>query len=377
MAHVQSRAGYFSGTSGNLAFSSNVTAGNLIVVSIHSYQPNTYTVTDTRSNSYNLATSQEFAGDTNLKVFIYWAICASSGACTVTITPNTSGFISFGLHEYSGVAASSPLDQVNSNQGTGTAVSSGAVTTTQADELLFAAMTSMAGSQVAITPDGDYTQRLEFENGATEIHLNTQDRTVSATLTDTANWTLGSSLGWAAAVATFKLDTAPPPPEAEVDSARHAHRADSPTVTAHTPIAPADTRHVQRTDSPTLTAHTPITAADARHLHRADGATAIPHVPVAVADSRHAHTADQVSATHHTPITVNDSHHGHRADSPTPGAPVPVLIHDARHEHSADEPGAAHHTPITVHDARHGHRADSPTQGAVIKRHKRGRLIPI
>ncbi len=41
------------------------------------------------------------------------------------------------IHEYSGLAANSPLDQASTQTGTGTAVTSGAKTTTQANELIF------------------------------------------------------------------------------------------------------------------------------------------------------------------------------------------------------------------------------------------------
>src|SRR6185437_9995342 len=71
-------------------------------------------------------------GDT---VGVFSRLNASAGATTVT--GHGTALVGLAIHEYSGVATTTPLDQKTSNNATSTSATSGNVTTTSANELLF------------------------------------------------------------------------------------------------------------------------------------------------------------------------------------------------------------------------------------------------
>ena len=210
IAHVQSRATYVT-DDGSLAFLSDVAAGALIVVSIHAYDNAVELVspvTDTRGNTYARVGTTTIGGDGSLWLDLFYAYNSTAGPCTVSVNFTGSVYCSFAIHEYSGATTTDPLDQLNPATGTGAAVDSGNTpTTTNADDLIFGCMTSMAGSNVSITPlpnDGTWHQRQEYEDGSAQMHLSTIDKNVAATGAYNAAWTLGSSQGWIAKVAAFK-----------------------------------------------------------------------------------------------------------------------------------------------------------------------------
>jgi len=86
------------------AFTSNVTAGNLIVVTVGTFNGTSATVTDSLSNSYTLAASA------SSKAQVWYAQNITGGACTVTVTPSGGDFVNFMAIEYSGAKTSSVLD---------------------------------------------------------------------------------------------------------------------------------------------------------------------------------------------------------------------------------------------------------------------------
>ena len=206
IALVQSKKIYYSGRTGSLAFDSNVTAGNLIVVSYHMYSGSDglNVTTDNNSATY---TRRYFitGGDGSLQLSLVYTYNAAGGATTINFdSGNTGAYTSITIAEFSGVMTTEPIDVSDTNTGTGTAVTAGPITPTVSGDMLFGGMTSMASGAVTIAPDGDYTELQEYENGANEMHMNTQYRVYDSTSADTTNWTLGSSLSWIGGVAAFK-----------------------------------------------------------------------------------------------------------------------------------------------------------------------------
>src|SRR4029077_5526644 len=137
-AFVQGRnALVTNGTKGRRAFSKANTAGNLIVAYVIWDNPGAVTVSDTRGNTYTAATARQSWGN-NWSAQVFYASGVKGGSNTVTATFGTS-ITSFGilyLHEYSGLANASPVDVSASNVGSSSSMSSGAVTTTTANDLL-------------------------------------------------------------------------------------------------------------------------------------------------------------------------------------------------------------------------------------------------
>ncbi len=161
-----------SGTTASLAFSKANTAGDLIVVYVVWDNPGSVTVSDSKGDVYTAATARQSWGE-GWSAQVFYAPNIVGGTNTVKATFGTS-ITSFGLlylHEYSGLATSSAVDVSASAVGTAASMSSGAVTTTQADDLLFGA----GASDITATKGTNFTARLTGFGNITE------DRVVTAT----------------------------------------------------------------------------------------------------------------------------------------------------------------------------------------------------
>ncbi len=161
-----------SGTTASLAFSKANTAGNLIAVYVVWDNPGAVTVSDTRADAYTAATPRQSWGN-GWSAQIFYASNIVGGSNTVKATFGTA-ITSFGLlylHEYSGIAGASPVDVSASAVGTSASMSSGAVTTTQANDLLFGA----GASDITASKGTGFTARLTGFGNLTE------DRAVTAT----------------------------------------------------------------------------------------------------------------------------------------------------------------------------------------------------
>lgn len=148
---VQSRTstGAFS-----LAFTSNVTAGNSVIVGIRCPQSTTITVTsvtDNLSNTYSLALGPARGGPNDQNIWQYVADNVSGGACTVTIafSATPSGTHGLELHEVSGLDPAGSFDDSSSASGSGTAPNAGTVTPTVADGFAFAMCANNGGENSA------------------------------------------------------------------------------------------------------------------------------------------------------------------------------------------------------------------------------------
>jgi hypothetical protein len=209
ISYLQSRLTYGTGATVALAYSSNVAAGSLLVVIITQWRSGGITadstVSDSQGNSYAKA-GNRLGTPTGMSLEFWYAFAGSSGACTVTVDPQSNS-TSVAIHEFSGITNTTPIDVQDQNTGNTSTPSGGPITTTNASDLLFAAVTTDAwgaANTETITPDADYTQMQEYEDGDSYSVVNTQYRIVSATLTDTANWTLFQNWNWAGWVVAFK-----------------------------------------------------------------------------------------------------------------------------------------------------------------------------
>ena len=85
----------------------------------------TFTVSDTRGNTYRRAVQFTDNGDA-VTIGIFYAENVAGGANTVTVSDTCGGGnLRFAILEYAGVASSSSLDGTAAAQGTGTSVNSG------------------------------------------------------------------------------------------------------------------------------------------------------------------------------------------------------------------------------------------------------------
>jgi hypothetical protein len=181
---------------GSKAFASNVTAGNTIVLGIRIGGAPAITVSDNLGNTYALIGMQSDPV-TAASAYLYYAKSITGGACTVTTTGTRMEMV-----EISGLTAT-PLDQTAKANGTGTTVSSGATAArTQAAEIIIGVVSTNGGN--TFTAGSGFTLREANADIAVQIEY----QIVSATGTDAATMTLGSSAGWSSIVATFKASSA-------------------------------------------------------------------------------------------------------------------------------------------------------------------------
>ena len=168
-----------SGTTANLAFKTANTAGDLIVAYVVWDNRGTVNVSDTGGNTYTAATPRQNFGST-WSAQVFYAPNIIGGSNTVKATFGTA-ITSFGivyLHEYSGLAQVNPVDVSASAAGTAAAMSSGAVTTTQANDLLFGA----GASDNTVTQAGtSFTKRLTDFGNMTEDRVVTTAGSYAAT----------------------------------------------------------------------------------------------------------------------------------------------------------------------------------------------------
>lgn len=203
--HTSKDAG--SVTSSTLAFGSNNTAGNFIAVCIRIGTEPSITITVSDSNSNTYASALQFNDTTGINtVAIVYAANIAGGANTITVSyAGGSATLRFSIAEYSGVVTSSPVDVTGSNQGTGTALDSGSVTTTTNGDLIIGVMVNANGR--TWTAGTGYTSEEQVPTGATS-KLMFEDKIQSTSGAVSASATISSSDQWSAGIATFKPSAA-------------------------------------------------------------------------------------------------------------------------------------------------------------------------
>lgn len=200
------------------AFTSDVTAGNLIVVVGLQYRATDATFvtgsTTKLSGTATLGTIQldsvvnlEIDANTFMNVGIWSAIVTGSGSLTMQVASAFSGaYMLIGVGEFTGTWSASRFED-ESTGGTATdgvtAVSSG--NCVSAGGALFVGGTSISfSSGPSIAHDGAWT--LIYENEvATDHNGSVIFRIVESGTTDPAEWTIASTnTGWSAAGAVYK-----------------------------------------------------------------------------------------------------------------------------------------------------------------------------
>src|SRR5262249_23453655 len=228
---VQARAKEIaSGTTNSLAFSSGNTAGNLIVVYAIWSNTNSASVSDSGGNAYAVAAARKTWG-TNWSAQVFYAKNIAGGSNTVTVTFATAvnSFGAIYVHEYAGIDKVSPLDVSTSAIGASKAMSSGPVTTTNANDLLFGA----GASSNAVTKAGTgWTTRSSASGNRTEDRNVTTTGSYAATATQNGN-------AWVMQLVALKADpgdTTPgdttPPAVTITSPANNAQVSDIINVTA-------------------------------------------------------------------------------------------------------------------------------------------------
>lgn len=202
-------------TSGNIAFgiAAAVPTGNTVVVEIAANSPAavTATVSDARGNVYTQNAVASNTGNVETWIFSAPATTALAAGDLITVHFEATGPVAEAVSALavSGLAPSSPLDQVQTGTGASTTADSGlTATTTQANELLIGAIGVQGPSADTFTPGSGYTLVGRVSGTSPDVTINPEFRSVTATGQYNAGGTLGTSRAWSAAIATFKEQTA-------------------------------------------------------------------------------------------------------------------------------------------------------------------------
>src|SRR6202521_2678499 len=190
ISFVQGNSVYNVASAGSiaLAFSSNVTAGNLIVVQCEGATNVTMSITDSLGNTYTPIGTKVSQSTSDSELFYAKNITGGANTVTCTYNPTAIGrYIAF--HEYSGADKTSPLDVWAFGHNGGTSMDSGATTTKFASEVLAAFGYCFT---TCTTPGTNFTQRLLISGDMTEDMIATSTGSYSATMTQSPsdNWLL-------------------------------------------------------------------------------------------------------------------------------------------------------------------------------------------
>lgn len=198
IAFVQSNFAVGGVNGGSIAYSSNVTAGDLLIAvldAVATASPVT-TMSDTQGNVWSAIApfTESGSGD---GLCIWWCVAKSTGANTVSMTFSNSGTQSMlYVAEYSGVNA---LDVSALGQAVSTSWSSGGATTNFPNELVIGIGCGVNGSgSGALTAGAGFTARashnLGFENFIAEDKIVSSTGSQTATATDTVSDNYGLKL---------------------------------------------------------------------------------------------------------------------------------------------------------------------------------------
>jgi Concanavalin A-like lectin/glucanases superfamily/Chitobiase/beta-hexosaminidase C-terminal domain/IPT/TIG domain/Fibronectin type III domain len=245
-------------------------AGDLNVVAVgwNDVTQTVISVTDTTGNQYVAAVGPTQNASGPLSQTIYYAKnigAANAGANTVTVTfSGPAAYPDVRILEYSGASLTSPVDITSSASGNSTMSSSTAVTTSNANDLLFAANMN---SNITTGPGTGFTTRIITPSDADIA----EDRLVAATGSYTATAPINPAGAWVMQMVAFSAVSTPAPTVASVSPGSGATGGGTAVTITGTNFASgatvtfgsASATNVVVSNSTTITATTPAGTAGA------------------------------------------------------------------------------------------------------------------
>jgi hypothetical protein len=150
-AYVQSASKCNTGSGNVVAFTSNVTSGNVIIVAYKSEDTNAVTgVADSLGTTFTQAANFDGSGSNDL--WIYIGKTTSSGADTVTVTQPSKSYPCTNINEFSGISGTF-VSNVNTNGNSSTSTS-WSQTVSASPTLIYAMAASFNSSSVFTAGSG-------------------------------------------------------------------------------------------------------------------------------------------------------------------------------------------------------------------------------
>lgn len=298
-----------------------------------------HTLTDSKGNTWTSLTTY---GTGSTYVRIHYCVSPTVGTGH-TFTPSV-GYRAVAAMAFTGQAAT-PFDQQNGASATsGSSLSTGSITPTENDELVFAAI-GLSDTLTSISVNSGFTTDATRNSASGTnfgVGIGHIIQTTAGAVNPAWSWT-GSTTQAGAAIASFKAaGGGGSATDLTIQDATHGHSADSLTLTlGYTNLTIADATHGHAADSLALTLDTTLAIADATHAHTADNLAISTSgaVNLTIQDATHAHTADSPTLTlGYTDLAIAEALHAHTADNLTltvAGA-VDLIIARAVHAHTVD-----------------------------------------
>jgi hypothetical protein len=200
-SYVQTATNYIASTNATTivqAFSGASTTGDLIIVHVDygTTAVHTASVTDNKGNTYKKINNITWNGTWSAELWYAYDITGG----TITVTANLSGaaghnYTQIYISEYSAIfTTSDPLDKNATAENNTTGVSSGSVTTTYSNELIYGAG---IGSSGALSTGAGFANRSTVDENIIEDKSVVSAGSYSATFSSAGG-------NWVAQIATFK-----------------------------------------------------------------------------------------------------------------------------------------------------------------------------
>lgn len=203
-----------SGASTTLAFGSNVTANNLLVVVVRAGNGTGSTITVDDAAALNNSWSHgaiNIDGTNGQSQQLWYTVNGTTGADTVKVTLNTSATIRMAIFEYSGTATSSPLDiESDGAQGNDSNPVQPSSFTPTSDNSLVLAFCGLNGGKT-ITPNASFNIEERVPPSAGTSRLGVQDWIQTTKTSTQANFSIPTSTQWMHGYAVFKIAPAATP----------------------------------------------------------------------------------------------------------------------------------------------------------------------
>ena len=193
-------------------FPAATTIGDLLVLSASVYTGTTSritSVTDSAGRSWTRIGTYAVSGHNSDGEIWYSANAAS--VTNVTVRTSSSVVVALSVQEFSGVAATSPLDAATGRWASSSSPSSGTVTPTVPGDLAVGFIAGHASKQaITVTSPGFTTQPQRTSAASQVASVVTGYRALSTVDAQTFTGSLSTAMYWASGIAMFKPAIAPP-----------------------------------------------------------------------------------------------------------------------------------------------------------------------
>jgi len=186
-----------------------ITAGNLVVVLTYAGAASSITLsapTDDIGTTYNVLNNPTWSATCHSLCMIAWAQPTGTPA-TITGHVSATSDMAIVVYEISG-CSSSPYDVSNNTETASTAAPpTGAITTTQASEILITGVTQDGATSVATAPSG-FTIGPKNDDATLEVYASAHQIVSTIQTAFNPTWAYGSARNCDAAIAAFKEGSA-------------------------------------------------------------------------------------------------------------------------------------------------------------------------